>query len=331
MKKRLLQAVSTALFLLLFATGCKSALLAQNDAALTTPNTSPTKKISVVATIFPPYDFVREIAGENVSLTMLLPPGAESHSFEPTPKDIVAIQDCDVFLYVGGESDAWIDDILDSMDTSNIRVIRLMDLVTAVEEEIVEGMEDDHDEHEDEQGAEEAEYDEHVWTSPKNAQLIVSGISEALCAADAANRAAYEKNTEAYLAKLRELDAAFQAVVDNAARKTIVFGDRFPFRYFADAYGLTYFAAFPGCSTETEASAGTIAFLIDKIKAEQLPVVFHIELSNEKMADSIAEATGAKKLLLHACHNISKADFERGATYLELMNGNVAALKEALS
>lgn len=332
MKKRLLQAVSTFLLLLLFATGCKSAPLAQNAAFATPDGTDSTANISVVATIFPPYDFVRQIAGEHVSLTMLLPPGAESHSFEPTPKDIIAIQNCDVFLYVGGDSDAWIDDILDSMDTSSIRIIRLMDFVTAVEEEIVEGMEDDHGQHEDEQDeAEEAEYDEHVWTSPKNAQLIVSGISEALCAADAANKASYEDNTEAYLTKLQELDTAFQAVVDNAARKTIVFGDRFPFRYFADAYGLSYFAAFPGCSTETEASAGTVAFLIDKIKAEQLPVVFHIELSNEKMADSIAEATGAKKLLLHACHNISKADFERGTTYLELMNNNVSALKEALS
>lgn len=510
MKKRLLQAASTFLLVLLLATGCKSAPLAQNAAFATPDGTDSTANISVVATIFPPYDFVRQIAGEHVSLTMLLPPGAESHSFEPTPKDIIAIQNCDVFLYVGGESDAWIDNILDAMDTSSIRIIRLIDLVAAVEEEIVEGMEDDHGhdhDHEDfdpsdvkdrpladwegtwqsvlpyladgslddfvahaaeeggislenatdayaskwqtayktitiagdtvsfdgavaqysyagfaivesdhgasawyqfqlstpmqgvpaylafsdheigaahedeedgakhfhlrygndsfaaltamenwspmffeasadkaaildalsahghgeEEKTEEAEYDEHVWTSPKNAQLIVSGICQTLCEADAVNKAAYEKNTETYLAKLQELDAAFQAVVDNAARKTIVFGDRFPFRYLADAYGLTYFAAFPGCSTETEAGAGTVAFLIDKIKAEQLPVVFHIELSNEKMADSIAEATGAKKLLLHACHNISKADFERGTTYLELMNGNIAALKEALS
>jgi zinc transport system substrate-binding protein len=151
-----------------------------------------------------------------------------------------------------------------------------------------------------------------------------------LCEVDAANAAVYQQNTTAYLGKLDELDGKFQAVVDAAVRKTFVFGDRFPFRYFADAYGLNYFAAFPGCSTETEASAKTVAFLIDKINKEKIPVVFHIELSNEKMADTINEATGAKVLLLHACHNISKVDFEAGKTYVDIMTGNVDALKEAL-
>jgi zinc transport system substrate-binding protein len=280
-------------------------------------------KINVTATIFPPYDFVRAIAGDKVNLTMLLPPASESHSFEPTPKDIITIQNSDVFIYVGGESDVWVTRILKSMDTRAMTVIALMDTVDVVEEEVVEGMEE-------EAGEEGVAYDEHVWTSPQNAVRIVQLIAEVLCKADAANANEYRQNAENYSAELHKLDAAFQAVVDKAKRKTIVFGDRFPFRYFADHYGLSYFAAFPGCSTETEPSAATVAFLIDKIKDEKIPVIFHIELSNERMADTIAEETGAKKLLLHSCHNITKKDFENGVTYLELMNRNAGSLREAL-
>lgn len=290
------------------------------------------EKISIVATTFAPYDFARVIGGDKADVAMLLPPASESHSYEPTPQDIIKIKNCDVFIYVGGESDEWVNGILESMDTGKMKIVSLIDCVDAVEEETVEGMEPEHD-HEDEgaaDGGEAPEYDEHVWTSPGNAKLIVQKISDALCETDAANAAVYEKNTSAYLVKLDQLDADFQAVVDGAVRKTIVFGDRFPFRYFADAYGLDYFAAFPGCSTETEASAATVKFLIDKINTEHIPVVFHIELSNEKMANTISEATGAKVLLLHACHNVSKADFENGESYLSLMEKNVDALKEAL-
>ncbi|MDR0377122.1 MAG: metal ABC transporter substrate-binding protein [Spirochaetaceae bacterium] len=283
-------------------------------------------KINVVASIFPPYDFVREIAGDRVNLTMLLPPGAESHSFEPTPRDIITIQNCDVFIYVGGESDAWVEYILESMDTSRMEIITLMDCVDVVEEVVVEGMQEE----EDEEEAEGPEYDEHVWTSPGNAKLIVRKIADTLKQRDAPNAAAYEENTASYLAKLTELDASFQTMINGAKRKIFIFGDRFPFRYFADAYGLTYFAAFPGCSTETECSAATIAFLIDKVRSENIPVVFHIELSNEKIADTICEETGAKKLPLHAVHNISKRDFERGANYYGLMSQNVQNLKAAL-
>ena len=284
-------------------------------------------KINVVTTIFPPYDFVREIAGERVNLSMLLPPAAESHSFEPTPQDIVKVQNSDVFIYVGGESDAWVQRILSSLDTSRIDIITLMDCVEVVEEEIVEGMQEEEEEGE---GEEEAEYDEHVWTSPRNTQLIVRKIADVLKGRDAPNAAAYEKNTAAYIAKLTELDASFQKVVDGAKRKTFIFGDRFPFRYFADAYGLSYYAAFPGCSTETECSAATVAFLINKVRAEKIPVVFYIELSNEKIADTICEETGAKKLLLHAVHNVSKRDFEGGASYYGLMSQNIKNLREAL-
>lgn len=353
MKKNLMRGVVALLLALALLAGCEQRTDAGNvpspspAAPVGSPSPSPAgtpeEKLSVVATIFPQYDFVRQIAGDLVELTMLLPPGAESHSFEPTPQDIITIQNCDVFIYVGGESDAWIEDILSSMDTNAMRVVSLMELVDVVEEEIVEGMEEEHEheEHDHEEGEEheeeeheheheEAEYDEHVWTSPVNAKGIVRALADTLCEADAANAEAYTQNAAAYTAELDALDAAFRAAVAEGTRKTIVFGDRFPFRYFADAYGLDYYAAFPGCSTETEPAASTVAFLIDKVKEESIPAVFHIELSNEKMADTICEATGAKKLLLHACHNISKNDFEAGVTYLQLMTANVEALREAL-
>jgi zinc transport system substrate-binding protein len=288
-------------------------------------------KINVTVALFASYDFVREIAGDRVNLALLLPPGAESHSFEPTPRDIIAIQNSDVFIYTGGESDVWVERILESMDTGKMAILSLMECVDVVEEEIVEGLEEEEEDPLLALGIElEPEYDEHVWTSPVNAVLIVRAITDMLCEVDGENAAYYRQNSDEYTAKLNELDAAFREVVASAQRKTIVFGDRFPFRYFADAYGLSYYAAFPGCSTETEPSAATVAFLMDKIKNEGIPVVFHIELSNERMADAISEETGAKKLLLHACHNISKTDFEKGVSYLDLMNKNVENLKEAL-
>jgi zinc transport system substrate-binding protein len=328
-------ALLLAALLTLTAAGCGG-----NSGAAETPVSddavqagADAEKLSIVATIFPPYDFSREIAGGLAEITMLLPPASESHSFEPTAQDIIKIQNCDAFIYVGGESDEWVNGVLDSMDTSNIKIITLMDCVEVVEEEIVEGMQDEEEAEEGEEGeeAEEGpEYDEHVWTSPRNAKLIVAKLTDAFCEADSANAEAYRANAEAYSAELDALDAEFRAVTDNAARRVIVFGDRFPFRYFADAYDLDYFAAFPGCSTETEASMATVAFLIDKIKEENIPVIFHIELSNGKMADTIAGETGAEKRLLHAAHNISKADFEAGESYLSIMSRNVDSLQAAL-
>jgi zinc transport system substrate-binding protein len=312
--KRIFLLTLSVFALLLFAAGCtqKKNNKVQNG------------KITITATIFPPYDFVRAVAADKVNLSMLLPPASESHSFEPTPKDIITIQNSDIFIYVGGESDAWVNRILESMDTRNMTIISLMDTVDVVEEEVVEGMEE---EEEEEEGV---AYDEHVWTSPQNAVRIVRSITDALCTADTANADFYRQNAKEYIAQLDELDTEFQAVVSNTKHKTIVFGDRFPFRYFADRYGLSYFAAFPGCSTETEPSAGTVAFLIEKMKHEHIPVVFHIELGNERMADAVAEETGAEKLLLHACHNISKKDFENGIGYADLMRKNVENLRRAL-
>ena len=327
MKKTIMPVLVLIIIMAVAMPGCGSGAAGSRDNGSGIGN-SDGGRVSVVATIFAPYDFARAIAGDRADVTMLLPPGSESHSFEPTPQDTITVQDCDVFIYVGGDSDAWVDRILDSMDTGNMQVVTLMDCVDLVEEELKEGMEEDDEGEGDEEEGD--ELDEHVWTSPRNAKLIVQKISDAICEADAKNASYYKDNTSAYLKKLDELDAAFRGVVDGAARKTMIFADRFPFRYFADAYGLDYFAAFPGCSTETEPSAKTVAFLVDKVKDEQIPVVFHIELSNEKMADVICEATGAKKRLLHACHNVSKEDFESGATYLSLMTKNIEPLREAL-
>lgn len=301
-------------------------------------------KINVISVNFPGYDFAREIAGENINLTLLLPPGSESHSFEPTPQDIIKIQNCDIFIYAGGESDSWVKGVLGSMKDNNIKILAMMDMVAAVEEEIKEGMEEpeenehshkhEHEEahkHEHDEHEEEAEYDEHVWTSPVNAAAIVKKISNALCEADETNAAIYKEKTAVYVDKLQALDSAFREITKNAKRKTLIFGDRFPFRYFVEEYGLDYYAAFPGCSTETEASAKTVAFLIDKVKQEKIPVVFNIEFSNGKIAKTICENTGAKNLLLHSCHNISSDEFKRGESYISLMTGNTVNLKEALN
>ena len=284
-----------------------------------------TNKLNVVTTIFPAYDFAKQVGGDNVELTMLLKPGAESHTYEPTPQDIMKIQKCDVFIYVGGESDEWVRSILDSIDTSKIKVISMMDLVDhKVEEETVEGMQTE------EKSDGEKEYDEHVWTSPVNAMQIVRGITKTMVSVDSKNKKQYENNRDAYLKQLEELDKQFKDVVKNAKRDTLVFGSRFPFRYFVEQYGLKYYAAFPGCAAETEASAATIAFLIDKVKKEKIPVVFDMELSGSKFADTICETTGAKKLTLYACHNVSAQDFSSGVTYVSLMKRNVENLKVAL-
>ena len=285
-------------------------------------------RLQVVATIFPQYDFVRQIAGDLVSLTMLLPPGSEAHSFEPTPQDMIAVQSSDLFLYIGGESDAWVETVLSSLDGDGPEALALIGCVETLEEEVVDGMQTDDHDHDHE---EDAVADEHIWTSPRNAMLMVEEIAGRLCALDPDNAQTYQANAEEYLSRLEELDGQFADAVAGGVRTTIVMGDRFPFLYLARAYGLDYYAAFPGCSSETEANAATLAYLIDKIRVEGIPVVFHQEMSSEKVADILCESTGAKKLLLHACHNISRDDFQGGATYLSLMEQNVENLKEALS
>jgi zinc transport system substrate-binding protein len=291
------------------------------------------EKLKIITTIFPQYDFARQITGGEADVVMLLRPGSESHSFEPTPQDIIKISGCDLFVYGGGESDDWAERILDAAEESagrKINVVALMSLVDAVEEEIIEGMQEEAEEEDEGEGHEE-EYDEHVWTSPANAVKIVNALTDRLCELDKSRAELFRRNADAYVEKLVSLGGEFKDIVSKGKRNVIVFGDRFPFRYFADEYGLKYFAAFPGCSTETEASAATVAFLIDKVKAERIPAVFYIEFSNAKIADAISESTGAVTMLLHSCHNVTREDFERGVGYLELMSANAEALRKALN
>lgn len=291
-------------------------------------------KISVVVSTFPSYDFVRQIAGDNVEINLLLTPGMESHSFEPSAKDIIAIQNADLFIFNGGENDVWADKIIDSIEEP-INSLKLIDCVDTVEEKIIEGMtEEDHDHDDHDHDHEEInvhEIDEHVWTSPKNAILISQIIAKELSKLDAENAETFEKNLTSYTEKLKALDITFRDIVDNAKRDTVVFADRFPFRYLADEYGIKYYAAFPGCSNDSEISAGTLAFLIDKVNDEKIPVVFYLEFSSETVANSISEYTGCKTALLHSCHNVTKKDLDSGVTYASLMEQNAQTLKEALN
>lgn len=288
-------------------------------------------ELNITATIFPQYDFARQLAGDKANVTMLLPPGSECHTYEPTPQDIIKIQNSDLFIYTGGESDNWIDEILKTLDTSNMKILRLMEICETVDEESVEGMQSDEHNHENENENSNHELDEHVWTSPYNAVKICDAISDALCELDAQNAQYYNKNHTEYTALLFDLDDSFREILSSSKRNTLVFGDRFPFRYFTERYGIEYYAAFPGCAEETEASISTVTFLIDKIKQEQIPVVLYPELSNHRLADTIAEETGAKALMLHSCHNVTQEYFNNGITYIELMKNNVEVLREALN
>ncbi|MEA5152343.1 MAG: metal ABC transporter substrate-binding protein [Oscillospiraceae bacterium] len=282
--------------------------------------------LEIVATLFPAYDFARNIAGERANVTLLVPPGSEAHSFEPTPQDVVRIQSCDLLVRNGGESEAWMDEVMEGQEDA-VPTLTMLECVDAVEEEVKEGMQADEEE---DSGGEELEYDEHEWTSPVNAALICRAIRDRLCEADPDGADYYTQNCEEYCAKLDGLDAAFREVVSGASRRTLIFADRFPVRYFVEEYGLDYYAAFPGCADDTEPSAKTVAFLIDKVREERVPAVMYIEFSNQKMADIICEDTGCKKLPFNSCHNVTAEQFKAGVGYLDLMWENVSSLEEAL-
>ena len=287
-------------------------------------------KFKIVSTVFPGYDFAKNIAGGNAQISLLLPPGSESHSYEPSPQDIIKIQNADLFIYVGGESEDWVSRILESMDTK-VKTLSMMEVVEVYEEETVEGMQHDHDEPDhDESDHDEVAYDEHVWTSPVNAIKISRAISDMLVGTDSENAQLYSENAEVYIQKLDKLDKDFKEFFDTVDNKLLIFGDRFPLRYFVEEYDLDYYAAFPGCSSEAEPSAATIAFLIDKVKEENIGTIFNIEFSNHRISDSIAEATGSKTALFHTCHNVSKEEMDAGEDYISLMTQNLESLKGAM-
>ena len=341
-------------------------------------------KLKVAVTLVPYYDFVRQIAGNQVDLQMVIPAGMDSHSFEPTPADIRTIQHADILISNGGTMEHWLDETLAALDTTSMTIVTMMDYVDTVEEEIVEGMEDadhdhdhahvhaaddhdhsnetpeehaahaheaddhdhsnetpeehaahaheaddhdyvDHDGHE-----EEIEYDEHIWTSPVNAMKLVDVIGDTLAQADPAHADIYHQGAASYKKELEEIDAGFREVCANRKRNMIVMGDKFPFRYLADEYQLDYRAAFSGCSSDTEPSAKTIAYLIDKVKEEQIPTVYYLELSSHRVSEIIGEETGAEPLLLHSCHNVTRAQFDAGVTYVQLMRQNIENLRKGI-
>lgn len=333
----------TALLCALLLTGCSRTDLAARPDLNTAAQADPS--LQIVATIFPPYDMARSISGGRAQVRMLLKPGEETHSYEPTPQDILAIQHADLFLCVGGENDVWLDNILESMGEDAPPVMRLVELVDLVAEEEKEGMtsrghheeshaEHDQEEHDHEEAHEdhdhEAEIDEHVWTSPSNAIAITEAIAEKMAELDPAGAALYRSNAAAYVEEISALRANFARLIENAPRKTLVFGDRFPIRYFVEEFGLDYYAAFPGCAEDTEPSAATMIYLIETVKREKIPVVFSIEFSNGAIADAIAEASGAGRMTWQTCHNVTRAQFEAGETYITLMRSNLDALKAAL-
>jgi len=286
--------------------------------------------LRVVATIFPQFDFVRQIAGDKVELSMMISPGAESHSFEPTPRDMVTLNNADLLIYLGGDSDTWVDTVLASLEREDMRTVALVELVEGIWQE-VEHQEPSCCSTNDDHKPSESQLDEHVWTSPLNAALITAYLVEVLAELDPDNAPYFRANAAAYMIELEALHYDFSAVVAEGLRDIIIFGDRFPFRYLAHTYGLIYYAAFDGCCSNTQASPATVAYLIEKVQQENIPVVFHIEFSDKSIANVIAEATGAELLELHSLHNVSQEDFSAGVTYLELMRRNVEQLRKALN
>lgn len=295
-------------------------------------NKTDNNKLKVVTTIYPLYDWVKNITGSaDVELSMIEKNGADLHNFQPTVEDIGNIAECDVFIYVGGESDSWVDDALKQKSNPDMVVINLMDVLkdNIKEEEVVEGMEAEDEEDEEE----EPEYDEHIWLSLKNAKIICDYIAEKLAQIDSDNADAYKKNAAEYVGELDKLDGEYQAAVDNAANKTLLFGDRFPFRYLVDDYKLSYYAAFVGCSAETEASFETIAFLANKVDELKLKYIMKIESSDGSVANTVKENTKDKDqqiLTLDSLQSVT-ADTAENSGYLDIMRQNLEVLKTALS
>ena len=322
--KKFLSAIVAAFLAVGSLTACSSA------------GSKSSNKINIVTTIFPEYDWVMNVLGENpagAEVTMLLDNGVDLHSFQPTAADIMKISSADLFVYVGGESDDWVEDALKEAVNKNMIVINLLDVLgdSVKEEELVEGMQGEDEEEEEEEG--EVEYDEHVWLSLKNAQVLVQSISDAIQKIDSANAETYKNNTAKYIESLKSLDADYRAAVDSASVKTILFGDRFPFRYLVDDYGLSYYAAFVGCSAETEASFETITFLAKKVDELGLPAVLTIEGKDKRIAETIIENTASKNqkvLTLDSMQSVSSKDIQNGTTYISIMESNLAVLKEAV-
>lgn len=299
-------------------------LITSVSCAKNTNNNVNKDKLKIISTIFPYADFAKNICKDKADVKTLMAPGEEPHHFEPSPLQIIEIKECDLFLYTGGESDTWVESILDSMDAS-VKAVKMIDYITLRKADDENQDHEDHKEHENHE-----EYDEHIWTSLKNAEDLCDGIESEVQKTDDKNYEFYKENLSEYKSQLSSLDNEISDYIKGAKRNEIIMGDRFPFIYFFKDYNLKYSAAFPGCSSETEPSAETVATLSKKVKDENIPVVFYLELSNANIARTIAEGTNAKILMLHSCHNLTKDEYENNEDYLSLMKENILNLKEAL-
>ncbi|MCZ7407252.1 metal ABC transporter substrate-binding protein [Parvimonas micra] len=308
-------------------------------------------KLKVVTTIFPEYDITRAIAKDKVDLELMIKPGVDVHSFTPTPQDIKTVQNSNIFVYGGTEHDKWVENLTKSIDMKNKKVVKLVDGIQQLEEESVDGMKHEHhhdDEKEDEhnhahkhekeekhshdhENESDKELDPHYWTSPKNAIQMAKTVTNALVEKDPGNAEFYKENAKNYIKQLEDVDKELHDVVDKAKIKKVVIADRFPFRYLFKDLGLEYRALFSGCSVESTASAGQIKKMVDYVKENKIPVVYHIEMGKGELAETVAKNSGAKVKLLHSIHTVTKEDFDKGTTYIDLMKQNVEALKEGLN
>lgn len=312
--KKLLSLFTAAI--LVFMTSCASDSSGFSD---------DSGKIKISATLFPQYDFARQIAGDKAEITLILPSGMDSHSYEPTPSDIININKSDLFIYTGEYLESWANDIVGDIDTDKTHVLDVSSGIQLVKED-----DEHHHDDEDEEGHHH-EYDPHIWTSPVIAMQMADNIAEALCETDSVNSDYYKQNAENYKKQLQELDSEFREIVADGKRNTIYFGGKFALYYFTQEYGLDYVSAFDSCSGETEPSAKVMSEMISSIKENNIPVIYYEEIAEPTVANMIADETGAKPLLFHSCHNVTPEDFKNGTTYIDLMKQNAVNLREGLS
>ena len=287
-------------------------------------------RLEIMAASFPSYDAARAVAGDLASITMLVPPGGGEHSYEPSIEDVIRISESDLFIYNGGESDTWITYILSDLDsaTSTFSLLENAAFTLYEDEENIAWKEENHDDHDHSHGR---VLDEHVWTSPENEIAIIQALCEEIASLDEDNREVYESNAASYIEDIREVQGTIRKIVEDGMRREIIVADRFPLLYFVTEFSLDYYAAYPGCSSESEPSAKTVAFLIDKVREDGIPVVLHMELANTLLSEVVAEETGSAVMEFSSCHNVAKRVFDSGVTYVDLMRQNAAVLKEALN
>lgn len=313
--KKIISLVLLIIILAFIFTGCDK------------PTINETDGLSIVTTIFPYYDFVKEIAGDKAKVEMLIPTGAETHGYEPSPQDIIKINEADIFIYNGGESDKWVETILSSLD-NKVKTLCMFDYITPLCAD--NDHQHEHNEHSENDDHHHGDFDEHIWTSPINAINFSKAISKEIVSVDSINKSYYKTNTDKFIHKLHQLDDKIRKTVNQSDNKTLVIADRFPMLYFTQEYGLKYKSAFSGCSSETQPSIATVTELIDFVNEHKIPVIFHIDNSNANFATIVAQDTNSDVGTLYSCHNVTKEQFNQGVSYLSLMQLNLTALKGAL-